>query len=131
MTPTPPMTADKRLAALLADTTPVGYHEISRMIDRDRQSVRVALSRRRKRIRDTGRARPSDIPEPSGYRSTEDRILGRPVTAGTAEGDAFEEPWWPRNVIVRWAMQNGKLATDGVTPLYYRDRNKDRAREAA
>ena len=60
MTPTPPTTADtKRLAALLADTTPVSYHRISRMIDRDRQSLRVALARRRRRIRDTGHARPS------------------------------------------------------------------------
>jgi hypothetical protein len=118
------------LDSLLADTTPISYREFGEMIDRDPQSLRAALARRNRRVRQTGKARESDIPEPSGYRTTRDRRQGTPVRAGNTQANSAMEPWWPANVARRWAMQTGKLQPDGVTPIYYREANAHRARAA-
>jgi hypothetical protein len=121
--------AETRLAELLADRTPIDYREFARMIDRDPQSLRTALTRRNKHVKEHGKARPRDIPEPAGYRSTRER-RGE-AGQGSKKKTVLREPWWHRNTAVKWAMRTGKLEPDGVTVRYYREGNKDRIGKAA
>lgn len=93
------------LSELLSDPELIGYPEMAQMTDRYEQSLRTALTRRNKRIEQTGRAARTDIPEPADYEET---VFGQ------------QSPRWRRGDFLRWAMLKGMIAPDGVTPIPYR-----------
>lgn len=101
---------DRPLPARLTDTSEIGYAEFSAMIDRKPQSLRASMMRRRGHERDEGYARSTDILAPAGHRHEWPRT----------------EPFWLYGDALRWAMQTGKLAADGVTPTHYRGSLKKR-----
>jgi hypothetical protein len=94
----------RTLDEMLASTRIIGYPEFAKMIGRDRQSLRAAANRKRKRIKAGLPPRPSDLLDPDGSRYAWPRT----------------EPWWYEGRARKWAMQTGKLAEDGVTPIVYR-----------
>jgi hypothetical protein len=106
------------------DRPRIGYTELAAWIDRAPQSLRASLNRRRKHVAKHGYARASDIPEPDGYRTVMQAQAGIFPPPGTQFPPGTKlRPWWYRDRAEKWARQTGKLAADGVTPLYYRERD--------
>ncbi len=103
-------TVSPELAALLADTTLIGYAEFGKMIDRMPQSLRSAMMRRNAHIRDEGKPRATDLPTPDHTKYAWPRT----------------EPQWKAGKARAWAMRTGKLQEDGVTPIPYRGSDKKR-----
>lgn len=87
------------------------YTTFGELLGAKPQSMRRAMMRRREHIAANaavrgvalaqGRARPTDLPEPDCWTS----------------GRRAPEPKWARPRAVQWAMQAGRLASDGVSPV--------------
>lgn len=96
---------NRTLDDLLADEEWIGYPEMAEMTARDEQTLRVRLLRRNQRIKRGRKPLRTDIPEPAGYVAV---YSGR-----------VQSPRWRVCDIVPWAMREGMIEADGVTPIPY------------
>ena len=90
-------------AQRLASDTLLDYYDAAEILDLKPQTMRDLMKERRKHVREEGKARPTDVPEPDAWRHRPPR----------------REPRWREGNFRAWAILSGRLLDeDALTPQH-------------